>query len=414
MKILNNQLYISDMPATELVAKYGSPLYAYEEETIRQRFRELKEGIPYRNLRIYYACKANTNPHIMRILMEEGAYADVLSPGEIMMALKAGFSPEQIMFTATSVTDEEMKFAIERKIMVNCDALSQLERYGKLNPNSKVCVRINPDVGGGHHGHVITGGPESKFGIYYNKVGEIKAVAKKHGLKITGIHQHIGSGILEAEKFMLSMKVLLKTASEFEGLEFVDFGGGIGVPYRPEQKRLDIKALGKKMAETFTAFCKSYGNGKELALCIEPGRYPVAEAGFLLCTVNTIKETPKHRFAGVDTGFNQLIRAAMYGSYHQIIVANNVESKKKEKVAIAGNVCESGDVFTRDEKGIVDRELPPLKEGDVIAILNAGAYGFAMSSNYNTRQRPVEVLVSGKTAKVIRKKETFEYLMYGY
>ncbi len=412
MKTLNNQLYIGDVPATELVAKYGSPLYAYEEETIRQRFRELKEGIPYRKLRIYYACKANTNPHIMRILRDEGAYADVLSPGEIMMALKAGFSPEQILFTATSVTDEEMKFAISKGIMVNCDSLSQLERYGKLNPNSRVCVRINPDVGGGHHGHVITGGPESKFGIYYNKVAEAKAIAAKHSLKIVGVHQHIGSGILEAEKFVLAMKVLLKTAQQFEGLEFIDFGGGIGVPYRPEQKRLDIKALGKRMAETFTAFCKSYG--KELALCIEPGRYPVAEAGFLLCTVNTIKETPKHRFAGVDTGFNHLIRAAMYGSYHPIIVANNVESKKKEKVAIAGNVCESGDVFTRDEHGIVDRELPPIKEGDIIAILNAGAYGFAMSSNYNARQRPVEVLVSGKTARIIRKKEAFEYLMYGY
>ncbi|MBI2575208.1 diaminopimelate decarboxylase, partial [Candidatus Woesearchaeota archaeon] len=376
--------------------------------------RELKQCIPYSNLRIYYACKANTNPHIMSILRKEGAYADVLSPGEIVMALRAGFSPEQILFTATSVTNEEMKFAIEKKIMVNCDSLSQLERYGKLNQNSKVCVRINPDVGGGHHGHVITGGPESKFGIYYDKVGAIKDIAKKHGLKVVGVHQHIGSGILEAEKFMLAMKVLLKTAREFEGLEFVDFGGGIGVPYFPGQKRMDIKALGKKMTETFSAFCKSYGNGKELALCIEPGRYPVAEAGFLLCTVNTIKETPKHRFAGVDTGFNHLIRAAMYGSYHPIIVASNVKAGKTQKVAIAGNVCESGDVFTRDEHGIADRELPPIKEGDIIAILNAGAYGFSMSSNYNTRQRPAEVLVSGKTAKVIRKKETFEQLMYGY
>ncbi len=412
MKIINNQLYIGEIQATELVKKYGSPLYVYEEETIRKRFNELKEGIPYSRLRIYYACKANTNPHIMKILREEGAYVDVLSPGEIMMAIKAGFKADQIMFTSTSVTNDDMKFAIDKGIMVNCDSLSQLERYGKLNPNSKASIRINPDVGAGHHGHVITGGPESKFGIYFDKVDEAKKIAKKHGLKIVGIHHHIGSGILEKEKFMLAINVLLKTAKQFEGLEFIDFGGGLGIPYKPEQQRLDIKTLGKQLTDTFERFCKEYG--KELMLFIEPGRYLVAEAGFLLCTVNTLKETPNHRFAGVDTGFNQLIRPAMYGSYHKIIVANNAESAQKEKIAIAGNICESGDVFTRDENGIADRELPAIKEGDVLAICNAGAYGFSMSSNYNSRQRPMEILVNGKDSRVIRKKEDFDYLMWGY
>ena len=412
MKIQNNQLYIGEMPAVELVKKYGSPLYVYEEETIRQKIRELKQSIPHKNLKIYYACKANTNIHIMRILREEGAYVDVLSPGEIIAAEKAGFRHEEMMFTSTSVTDEDMRFAISRSIMVNCDSLSQLERYGKLNPNSKVSVRINPDVGGGHHGHVITGGPESKFGIYFDKVSEIKAISKRHSLKIAGIHQHIGSGILEKETFMLAMSVLLKTAKQFESLEFVDFGGGLGIPYRPEQKPLDMKALGTKIADTFSQFCMEYG--KELMLCIEPGRYPVAEAGFLLCTVNTLKETTTHKFAGVDTGFNQLIRPAMYGSYHKIIVADNAESDMKEKIVIAGNVCESGDVFTRDEHGIADRELPKIKEGGILAILNAGAYGFSMSSNYNTRPRPMEILVSGTNSRIIRKKEDFEYLMWGY
>lgn len=412
MKIQNNQLWIENIPAVELVKKYGSPLYVYEEETIRQRFRELKESIPYPKLRIYYACKANTNPHIISILREEGAYVDVLSPGEIMMALRAGFTADKMMYTSTSVTDEDMKFAISRSIMVNCDSLSQLERYGRLNPDSRVSVRINPDVGGGHHGHVITGGPDSKFGIYFDKVDEIKKTAEKHGLKIAGIHQHIGSGILEEDKFMLAMEVMLKAAKNFEGLEFVDFGGGLGIPYKPEQKRLDLKNLGNRVAEKFENFCKEYG--KELMLFIEPGRYPVAEAGFLLCTVNTIKETPAHKFAGVDTGFNHLIRPAMYGSFHRIIVATNAESDKREKIVICGNICESGDVFTRDEHGIQERELPSIKEGDIIAILNAGAYGFSMSSSYNTRQRPVEILVTGSNSRVIRKKETFDYLMYGY
>ena len=411
MKIQDNQLIIGDVKATELVSKYGSPIYVYDEGLIRQKFRELKENIPYRKLRIYYACKANTNPHIMKVLFEEGSYADVLSPGEIVLAKKAGFSEERMMFTSTSVTDSDMKYAIDHNIMVNCDSLSQLERYGKLNPNCKVSIRINPDVGGGHHGHVITGGPESKFGIYFDKVDEAKSIAKKHGLKIVGIHQHIGSGILDADKFKLALDVILKVAKDFHDLEFVDLGGGFGIPYRPEQKPLDMKAVGKLLTDEFEKFCKSYG--RELLLFIEPGRYPVAEAGFLLCTVNTTKQTPTHKFAGVDTGFNHLIRPAMYGSYHPIIVANNVEGKK-EPVVICGNVCESGDAFTRDEHGIEDRELPAVKEGDIIAILNAGAYGFAMASNYNSRFKPVEVLVKGTESRIIRKQETWDYLMYGY
>ncbi|MBI2134000.1 diaminopimelate decarboxylase [Candidatus Woesearchaeota archaeon] len=411
MKTRNNRLMIGEIEADQLVKKYGSPIYVYDEEIIRNRFRELKESIPYRKLRIYYACKANTNPHIMKIMLEEGAYIDAISPGEIMMALKAGFKPEQLMFTSTSVTDEDMKFAIEKGVLVNCDSLSQLERYGKINPQSSVSIRINPDVGAGHHGHVITGGPDSKFGIYFDKLHDAQAIAKKHNLRIIGVHQHIGSGIIEKEKFIQAMAMLLKTANEIEGLEFIDFGGGLGVPYKPGQERLDIKKLGMEITEKFTAFCSEYG--KELHLYIEPGRYPVAEAGTLLCTVNTIKETPKHKFAGVDTGFNHLVRPAMYGSYHEIINASNVEAEKKQKIAIAGNICESGDVFTRDEHGIVNREMPEIKEGDVLAILNAGAYGYSMSSNYNTRPRPAEILVKGKEARVIRKRETFEHLEFG-
>ncbi len=409
--IKNNRLYIGEIPASDIVRKFGSPLYVYDESVIRERARELKSLIPYRKLKVFYACKANTNPGIMRIIREEGCFVEVISPGELMLAQKAGFLPEEIMFTSTSVTDDDMRFAIKNRVLVNCDSLSQLERYGKLNPNSRVSIRINPDIGAGHHGHVITGGPDSKFGIYFDKASEAGKIAEKYRLSIVGIHQHIGSGILDEEKFMLAMSVLLKTAKEFENLEFLDFGGGLGIPYRPGQKRLDMKLLGKRMAETFENFCRDYG--KDLSLCIEPGRYLVAESGFLLCTVNTLKETPAHKFAGVDTGFNQLVRPAMYGSYHEIIVADNA-SGPASKMIVAGNVCESGDVFTRNEEGLIDRDLPQVREGDVIAILNAGAYGFSMSSNYNARPRPVEILVSGKEARIIRKKEDSAYLMYGY
>ncbi len=414
----NNKLFIGEVAASDLAKRFGTPLYVYDGETIRLRVRRLLQGITCRPLKIYYAAKANTNLTILKIIREEGSESigiDAVSPGEVALALKAGFRPGQVMFTSTSVTDEEMKFAISKKVLVNCDSLSQLERYGRLNPDSNVCFRINPDVGAGHHGHVITGGPESKFGIWADDVPKAFAIAAKYGLKIVGMHQHIGSGILETDKFLMAMKVLLsvinKHKDELGSLEFVDFGGGIGVPYRPDQKPISLKEFGAAVSSLFAGFCSSFG--RRLMLIIEPGRFLVAESGVLLCTVNTVKQTQKHKFIGVDTGFNHLIRPAMYGSYHPLVVADRCTSEKTEKVAVCGNVCESGDVFTRDEHGIVDRELPPIIEGDVLAILVAGAYGFSMASNYNTRPRPAEVLVSGRDVRVIRKREDMAHVNYG-
>lgn len=411
MQTINNQLILGGIKASDLAKKYGTPLYVYEEEIIRQRYKALIENIKYEKLRIYYSCKANSNLSILRILKSEGCFLDAVSPGEVFAALRVGFKPEQILFTGNNVTDEEMKFVIGKNVLINIDSLSQLERYGKLNPNSKISVRINPDVGAGHHEHCITGGPESKFGIYFDKTEEIRRIAEKYKLKIIGLHQHIGSGILDSEKYLFAMKVLLKTAANFKDLEFIDFGGGIGIPYKPNEKPIDFKKFGEEAAKLFKEFCKSYG--KELILCFEPGRFLVAESGTLLCKVNTIKETPNHKFVGVDTGFNHLMRPMAYGSYHEIAVANCVNSEEKEPVAVAGNLCESGDVFTRDEDGIVDRELPKIKEGDVIAILNAGAYGYSMSSNYNMRLRPREVIAKNGEARIVREAEKFEDLLRG-
>ena len=420
ISVKSNKLLIGGVAASGLARRFGTPVYAYDEETIRSKVKMLVQNIAYRPLRIYYAAKANTNIAILKIIREEGGQSigiDAVSPGEIECALKAGFRPEQIIFTSTSVTDDEMQFAISKKVLVNCDSLSQLERYGRLNPNSKVCFRVNPDVGAGHHGHVITGGPESKFGIWAADVGKAFGIAAKYNLRIVGIHEHIGSGILETGKFLAAMKVLLaiigKNREKLRDLEFVDFGGGIGVPYEPGQKPIDFGVFGSAVSRLFSDFCSRFG--KNLSLMIEPGRFIVAESGVLLCTVNTIKQTPKHTFVGVDTGFNHLIRPMAYGSYHPIVVVDNCGSSvgKKEKVAVCGNICESGDVFTRNEEGIADRELPPIKEGDVLAILVAGAYGFSMASTYNMRPRPPEVLVSGKSVGVIRKRETLSQVIYG-
>jgi len=402
MEVRNNKLYLGGIRARDLLDAFGSPLYVYEEDTLRERARELIECISYRNKEIKYACKANTNISLMRIFFEYDMGIDAVSPGEILAALKAGYSPDKILFTANNPAWDEIEYAVSKKVMVNI--------FGKNYPGKEVCIRINPDVGAGHHNHVITGGPESKFGISYTQEDEIKRITSKNSLKIAGLHQHIGSGILNPEMFIKAMDILLEIAISFNDLKFIDFGGGFGVPYQEEEKRIDVTLLGKRITEDFNNFCTRYGTG--LKLVIEPGRYLVAEGGFLLARVTSVKEEKKHRFVGVDTGFNHLIRPAMYGSYHHIIHADRVEDETIPQV-IAGNLCESGDTFTRDENSIVDRNLPRFEQGDTVCICNAGAYGYSMSSCYNSRPRPAEVLVKNGKAHIIRKRESLEEIFSG-
>lgn len=390
----------------KIARKFGTPVYVYEEEKIRGQLRSLKEAIGYTPKRILYAVKANSNFHILEILKEEGVGVDAVSPGEIALSLKAGFLPKDILFTGNNITDEEMDFAVERGVLLNIDSLSRLEKFGKKYPRHSLSVRINPDVGAGHHDHCITGGPKSKFGIWYSEVEEIKKITEKYRLKIIGIHEHIGSQILEVDKFLTAMEVLLRVAPNFPDLEFVDFGGGLGVPYRPEENPLAIKELGEKMSEYFKDFCGK--QGKALQLVIEPGRYLVAEAGYLLTRTNTVKRNPDGRvFVGVDSGFNHLIRPAMYGSFHPVTNISNLDGEK-EKVDIVGNLCESGDKFAEE------REISRVKEGDLVLIGVAGAYGYSMSSNYNLRPRPPEVLFKPNgISRLIREEESIEKIIGG-
>jgi len=285
MEIRNNILYLGGVKAGELVEQFGSPLYVYEEDTLRERARELVKCINYKNKEIKYACKANTNIALMRIFLEYDMGIDAVSPGEIFAALKAGYRPEKILFTANNPSWNEIEYAVSKKVMVNVDSLFLLKLFGQNYPGKEVCVRINPNVGAGHHNHVITGGPESKFGISYTQVDEIKRIAREYPLKITGLHQHIGSGILNPEMFAKAMDVLLEVSVLFKDLKFIDFGGGIGVPYQEEEKRIDVTLLGKRITEDFNNFCTRYGTS--LKLVIEPGRYLVAEAGFLLARVTS-------------------------------------------------------------------------------------------------------------------------------
>lgn len=389
----------------EKIAKqFGTPTYVYNERKILSQIRSLMTNIAYEPKTILYAMKANDNPRILEIFEKKFIGIDAVSTGEIALALGVGFLPKNIVFTGNNMTDEEMDFAVKRGVFMNIDSLSRLEKFGKKYPGRNVSVRINPDVGDGHHDHCITGGPDSKFGIWHSEASGARKIAKKYKLKIIGIHEHIGSGILDAEKFMTAMEVLLKVALGFPDLNFIDFGGGLGVPYEPEEKELDMEALGRKMTNRFISFCDEYG--KRLNLAIEPGRYLVAESGFLLTTVNTIKKYPGGKvFVGVNSGFNHLIRPAMYKSYHPVINISN-PGGKGEKVDVVGNICESGDKFA------VDRIVSKAREGDLIAIGCAGAYGYTMASNYNKRPKPAEVLVeSNGVIKLIRERETVDSLV---
>jgi diaminopimelate decarboxylase len=404
LNVLRNRLRWGGVDCIELVERFGSPLFVYDAGIIREQARRLRQAITWPETRILYSCKANSNLALLRLLREEQVGLDAVSPGEVFLARRAGFKPSEMLFTGNNVTDDEMRYIMDRKVLINIDSLSQLERFGRIWPGGTISVRINPAVGGGHHEHVITGGPESKFGIWVDHLGRLRRIAKKFNLRIIGLHQHIGSGIMQPEIFLEAMEVMLGLARDFPGLEFLDFGGGLGVPQKKAEKPLDVARLGQGLSRRFEKFCQRYG--RRLTMILESGRYLVAESGVLLTRVNTIKVTPGHTFVGTDSGFNNLIRHPLYRAHHEIVNASRVSGRRRMET-VAGNLCESGDLFTHG------REITAFREGDIAAILNAGAYGFAMSMQYNSRPRPPEVMVSDGEPMLIRRRETFASLIRG-
>ncbi len=407
-----DHLMIGKADSTKLAEEYGTPLYVIDEMKIRENYRKVYQTFSkyYADFQIFYACKANTNLAVMRILEEEGSGIDAVSPGEIYTSLLAGFDGDRVLYTGNNVKDEEMHFAAEAGIRLNVDSISQLKRLSKIvDPDGfKISFRVNPMVGAGHHEHCITGGEMSKFGIKESEAVEAYKMAQDLGFEPVGIHSHIGSGILESEPFMLAVEALMDIAGNIAqgtGIEFdfIDFGGGLGIPYHPDEEELDLDNFAQEITGLFKEKLVHYGLGKP-TMCLEPGRYIVGNASYLLTKVNTIKKSYR-KFAGVDAGFNTLLRPSMYGSYHHIVVANRARDEGTEKIDIAGNVCESGDLFARD------RTLPKIKEGDLLAIMNAGAYAFSMASQYNSRPRPAEVLVKDGETDVIRERETFADLL---
>jgi diaminopimelate decarboxylase len=411
MQVKNNQLYFGEHSAEVLCQKYGTPLYIYEEDVIRKQYRELADNFTTQKFKVHYAVKANYNPAILKILLEEGCGVDTVSDFEVRLCLELGFPSESIIFTGDNSKDEEMAYCLENNVLINVGSLSQLERLGKMKQGARVSVRINPDVGAGHHMHCVTGGPHTKFGVYHDLLPEIKAITEKYKLQLVGIHSHIGTGIMDGEKFKAAMDITLGVAKQVPDLEFVDFGGGIGIPYRESQTPIELKSFGQEVSDHFDAFCQEYG--KQLELKIEPGRFLVCQAGTLLAQVNTLKQTPAHDFVGCDTGFNHLLRPMAYGSYHRILNASKVEGEQAPQV-LCGNICESGDLFTQTSDGIEDRTMTRFEEGDLVAILDAGAYGISMSMQYNMRSRPPEVLISGSSERQIRVRESYEDIISNF
>ena len=391
-----------------LVEKYGSPLYVYNETILRKRCRELKKIVSYQKLKVNYSAKANTNLVILQIVHDEGLLIDAMSPGEIFIELKAGFKPEEILFICNNVSDEEMMFAIDAGILVSVDSLSQLKKYGRLNKGGKVVVRINPGVGAGHHEKVITGGKNTKFGVDPDFINELKSILTLYELQLVGLNQHIGSLFMNADPYIEAASFLLSFAENFPEIEFVDFGGGFGIPYHKEteEKPLDLNILGNRLQEVISNWTDR--NNRQITIKIEPGRFTVAECGILLGQVHSIKENGLKKYIGTDIGFNVLLRPAIYDAHHDIEIYSLIkrDSLKTEPVTIVGNICETGDILAKD------RNLPKIEEGDILGILDSGAYGMVMSSNYNCRLRPAEVLITSNGEDVlIRKREVLEDLV---
>lgn len=390
------------MDHAALVREFGSPLYVYDLDAVRARCRELKAAVAYAPFRPLYALKANPCPAVARAIIAEGFGIDALSPGEVAMALRLGVAPQDVLYTENNMTDAEQAEAVAQGVMINCGSLDRLERLAAAGVK-RCAVRFNPDIGAGAHEKICTAGPLTKFGVPGAHLDRVLEISRRTGIRVVGAHMHIGSGFLDSEAFAKACAVIFDLAARLPDLEFIDCGGGIGIPYRAEQPVMDLPAMGHRLTADMRAFCARYGRALELRL--EPGRFMVAQAGTLLCTATSVKETPAGRvFVGTDTGFNHLVRVAMYDAYHRIDNLSRPDAPPRT-VDVVGNICESGDVFARD------RSLPMPQPGDLLAIRDAGAYGFAMASTYNLRPLPAEVALEGGRARLVRRRQTVSDLL---
>ena len=395
---------IQGVDVDELATTFGTPLYIYDAAKIVQQIETLKKSFSSVKLKIKYAAKALTNISILKLIKNEGVGVDVVSVFEARLALHAGYLPSQIMFTPNGVAFGEIKQGVELGLTINVDNLPTLEKFGKQYGSAYPCgLRLNPHIMAGGNLKISTGHSNSKFGISVQHLPLILETVKKYQIKIQSLHIHTGSEINEVEVYLKMAALLFDTANHFPDLKSIDFGGGFKVKYKEGDKITDMPRLGSELSKAFNEYCKK--ENRDLELWIEPGKFIVSEAGHLIARANVVKETPTIIFVGVDTGLNHLIRPMMYDAYHEIINGSNLEGEKKT-YNIVGNICET------DTLG-ADRELNIVNEGDLIVIKNAGAYGFSMASNYNSRPRPAEVLIENGEARLIRQRDSFDDLLKG-
>jgi diaminopimelate decarboxylase len=393
---------LSKKQLINIASEFGTPVYIYHAEKIAEQYQKLKHAFKKSDSKFFYACKSLTNINILKLMKQIGASLDCVSINEVMLGLRAGYEAKDILFTPNCVDFEEIEAGKELGVNINIDNISILEQFGNRYGHSyPVCIRLNPHIMAGGNYKISTGHVDSKFGISIHQLRHIERIVKTTNLNVTGLHMHTGSEIKDVNVFLQGLEVMFEIARHFDHLEFIDLGSGFKVPYQEGDPETDVDQLGEKVAEAFKAFEQE--TGKKLQIWFEPGKYLVSEAGYFVVKANVIKQTTATVFAGVNSGFNHLIRPMFYDSFHRI---DNISNPKgAERIyTVVGNICET-DTFAWD------RKLNEVREGDFLVFYNAGAYGFEMSSNFNSRLRPAEVLVKDGEAKLIRSRDVFEDLL---
>ncbi|HEY6974740.1 MAG TPA: diaminopimelate decarboxylase [Chitinophagaceae bacterium] len=393
---------LSNEQLISVANQFGTPVYVYHAEKIEEQLNELRNAFANCNAKFFYACKSLTNINILKLIKQLGASLDCVSINEVRLGLKAGFDPKQILFTPNCVDFDEIEMGKTLGVNINIDNISILEQFGnKYGHSYPICVRLNPHIMAGGNFKISTGHVDSKFGISIHQIRHIERIVKTTNLHVTGLHMHTGSEIKDVNVFLQGLEVMFEMARHFPKLEFIDLGSGFKVPYQEADVETDVVSLGQKVCEAFMAYEKE--NGRKLEIWFEPGKYLVSEAGYFVVKANVIKQTTATVFAGVNSGFNHLIRPMFYEAYHRIENISN-PSGPERIYTVVGNICET-DTFAWD------RKINEIREGDYLVFYNAGAYGFEMSSNFNSRLRPAEVLVKDGEAFLIRKRDEFADLL---
>ena len=420
MEYRNGVLFIGGVSTVELAERYGTPLYVYDAAVVRRQCERVARAFSLLPFRPFYAMKANSNLSLLRLIREHGFGCDAVSPGEIFLARSAGFEPDEIWFTCSNVSDADLRAVPDPRIVINVNSMSEVDRCLALDLQNPIALRLNPDIGAGHHHDVVTAGGGVKFGIDLAEIETARMLIEDSGRKVVGLHAHIGSGVDDPAPLLEAARRLIEMAGTFTNLRWINFGGGFGTAYRPGEEDFDVENYARQLDAVVGDFLRR----RNLVAISEPGRYLVAGSGTLLTRVTAHRVSAGVEWLGCDTGFNHLVRPSKYGAYHHIVNASHGSaaglresydaSQLTYDAVVSGNLCESSDVFTRTASGDAEpRHLERTAVGDLIGICDAGAYGFSMGSHYNARLLPPEVLVDDGGERLIRQRQSTEDLARG-